>query len=157
MRHSSFHPLHILVSLGLLLLFACCEESDNVEGIFSSHNWVFTGFCYTPNWDSNKSQRLDVSLEGYNKIHQLTFQSDGSLFVVVEGCKYSGTWSADGVSHAFTIKDFHTSEGNHDKTSPYAQKFIDELKAATWYRGDLNYLQLFAPDKHYYLLFGPAE
>lgn len=151
------NTLHALAATLLLLASAGCQQADNVEGIFSSHRWIFTGFCYTPNWDTYMSQRLDISLEGYDRQHLATFQDDGSLFIFLDGCKLSGKWSADGTSRAFAISNLHVTEGNLDGIAPYAQKFLDNLKDAAWYRGDTNFLQLFDADKHYYLLFGPAE
>lgn len=157
MRHFLSNITSTLTAICLLLVSVSCETSDNVEGIFTAHQWIFTGFCYTPNIDSNKSQRLSCTLEGYDKAHLVSFQSDGSIFVTLDGCKFKGSWIADGTNRSFAITNLRIAEGNDKNITPFAEKFLNELKASAWYRGDTNYLQLFDAEKHYYLLFGPTK
>lgn len=160
-RRPSAHRLSqlLLMMIVLLTVFTSCEQSDDVEVIFTTRSWCFTGFCYTPNWDKGQSSMLNTNLEGKNDyyLHTLTFSPGGTVSITLPGCSLTAHWTANGATRAFSLTDIRVVTGNLDKLSPFSRKFYEELTAATWYRGDALGLELFDVDEHYYLLFGPIQ
>ena len=148
-----------LFCLALAVLLGACHPSDDIDDIFTPHGWSFTGFCYTPNWDSNRSSLLDIQLTGYDVHHlnTLLFQPDGVVLLDMPGCSLTGRWKADGRERTFSVGDFTVTSGSLDALSPYSQKFYKDLRATAWYRGDSSYLQLFDAGEHYYLLLAPMK
>lgn len=159
-RQNPGRRLLSMVLMTILLLTATsCEQSDDVEEIFTTRSWCFTGFCYTPNWNKGECSMLNIDLSGKNDyyLHTLTFHYTGSVEIHMPGCSLTAGWKADGTSRSFTLTDIRIVDGSLDKLSPFSRKFYDELITATWYRGDALGLQLFNADEHYYLLFGPIQ
>lgn len=153
------HILGIVMTFVLMLTGISCEQSDDIEEIFTTRAWCFTGFCYTPNWNKGECSMLNIDLAGKNDyyLHTLTFHFSGTVDIHLPGCSLTAGWKADGTSRSFTLSDIRVVDGSLDKLSPFSRKFYDELTATTWYRGDALGLQLFNADEHYYLLFGPIQ
>jgi len=144
-------------SLLVTLLLAACNPSDDIEEIFTTHDWSFTGFCYTPNWDSADCSMLHITLSGAEdyQLNTLRLLANGVAEVSMPGCTLTGRWTADGTQRSFTLSALNVSAGSLDSLSPFSAKFYKELTATAWYRGDSTYLQLFDSEGHYYLLFAP--
>jgi len=145
--------------LALAALLWSCHPSDDIDDIFTPHGWSFTGFCYTPNWNSNRSSLLDIQLTGFEEHHlnTLAFLPGGVVELNMPGCSLTGRWAADGRERTLTLTDFKVTAGSIDALSPYSQKFYKDLCATAWYRGDSSYLQLFDAGEHYYLLLAPMK
>lgn len=149
----------ILSLLLVAMAMTSCEQSDDIETIFTTADWSFTDFCYTPNWNKEKSSMLNIQYDGRDQCHlnQLSFHPDGNVIISMPGCTLSGHWKADGIERSFALTDLKVTSGSLDRLSFFSKKFYDELISSVWYRGDTHFLQLFGPDEHYYLLFGPVR
>ena len=141
------------------LAFTSCEQADDIDGIFSSHGWSFSGFCYTADWNSGRSAFLDIKLTGYEAYsqHAMTFLPGGKAEIRVPGCTFSADWEADGSERSFYIRNMKVVSGSEDHISAFSRKFCDDLKATVWYRGDSNFIRLYGDDCKYYLLFKPLD
>lgn len=141
------------------ILCTSCQQSDDTTAIFTTHGWSFTGFCYTPNWNQGVCSVLNLQLNGQDdhRLNTVVFYDDGRAIITMPGCTLSAIWMADGEKRSFAFQDFNIVSGSKDNLSPFSKKFLQDLKEAAWYLGDTTYLQLFADDRHYYLLFAPIE
>ena len=150
---------HLVLAVLLLVTATSCEQSDDIDTIFTTRSWSFTGFCYTPNWDKGESSILDINYEGKDAcyLNTVTFHSTGAADINMPGCSLTGRWKADGVSRTFALTDLRVVTGSLNDISAFSRKFYDELTTAAWYRGDALSLQLYNADEHYYLLFGPIR
>lgn len=150
------HILRLLL-LSYCCLMLSCQPSDDIETIFSTHGWNFTGFCYTPNWDSADCSLLDITLSGFetHQLNTIQFLANGIVEIDMPGCSATGKWAADGIKRTFVIDNLRITAGSLETLSPFSRKFYDELCKSAWYRGDSTYLQLFDSEGHYYLLFAP--
>lgn len=162
-RHGRRSSAVVMMWMAVVAM-AClsCNPSDDVEGLFSSHAWSFTAFCYTPDWDSFRSSVLDVGLAGGEEHHlnTLTLLPDGTARVSMPGCSATGTWAADGRERTFVFSGWKITSGSTDDLSPFSAKFWKDLKKTAWYRGDSECMQLYTDDGssdegHFYLLFRP--
>ena len=143
----------------LPLLLTACNASDNVDDIFTTHGWSFTGFCYTPNWNGPECSLLDITLTGYQQHQENTvfFLPNGTVEVHMSGCSLTGNWTADGRERTFAIRNLSVTSGSLSQLNAFAQKFYKDLCETVWYRGDSTNLQLFEAEGHYYLLFAPKN
>lgn len=158
-RRAAHKLLAVLLATIMVLTSTSCEQSDDIDTIFLTNEWRFTGFFYTANWNKGECNLLDIDYEGRDtsSLHTLVFHPGGAADISMPGCALTAHWTADGKSRAFALTDIRVVNGSLNNLSPFSRKFYDEISTAVWYRGDAISLQLFNADEHYYLLFGPIK
>lgn len=147
-----------LLLLGLLPLLCGCNNEDDIGAIFSG-SWKLNNFYTTSDWDNHtkSSPVYDASTpEGRKVLEQINQNgkfilnfSEGSFTGVADDKNFSGTWEADGKKNTFFARI--TAGGN--SSDAIGRKFIDAVRNARYYKGDVNYLQLYSEEKDAYIQF----
>lgn len=141
----------------LLLLLTSCNQKDDVHEIFSSgQTWHWSCSYSTSDWkdDNNSSStltrdelaRINESQDAYNII----FKEDGTVEGNGSNFTFTGTWSANGDDHSFSVQ--LKTNGN---LSGLDKTFHDEISNAKFYRGNSRFIKLFNLDKNHYIQFYP--
>lgn len=136
--------LFIYKTLWLLLLlplFSGCNDSDDVQSIFTGKTWRLTYINFKDQAGmmggfDEKSMKI---FEDNKAAYTITFTGteednriSGSISGKVITADIKGTWSANGKSN-----EFHANIGNvSEPNDALAKKFIEGLSSASSYTGD---------------------
>ena len=135
----------------LLPLFSGCNDSDDVQAIFTGKTWRLT-YINKKNEHGMMSGFTNESIEIFKKYqdaYTISFTGveedsriSGSLSGKVITASLNGTWSANGKDNQFSANVANTSE-----TDGLALEFIKGLNTASSYSGDANNLFLYYTPK----------
>lgn len=148
---------NVLCLIFSTVLFVACNNTDDVEGIFTRSVWIWKGNFKVPHWKSTKftpilTQEQAQDLMAHTGEYRISFREDGSIVGKGSFTTFTGHWRADGKERTFycDITPATTPVGL-DKL------FIESLKQVQYYRGDQRYVQLFFSDKQTYLFISSAQ
>ena len=141
----------IICMLALLPLFAGCNDTDDVEAIFTGKTWKLTLIAHDDSgewvdfWGGDREQR-ENSLKKLNMGNTFTIRFEGAtkgdaIQGQVSGqtvnSQFNGSWSANGKSNKFKA----SVNGNNDGDI-LALNFLKGINNATLYEGDNRNLYL---------------
>ena len=145
-----------LLLLALLPFLQGCNNEDDIGAIFSG-SWKLNNFYTTTDWDNHKKSTpvYDFSTsEGRKAIEQINQSgkfiisfSEGSFSATADEKNFSGTWQADGKENTF----FGRITSGGSSSDAIGKKFIEAVRDAKFYKGDVNYLQLYSEEKDEYI------
>ena len=145
MKRSIFQIVGLLL---LLPLFSGCNDSDDLQGIFTGKTWKLTYINLKDkgggmNGFSEKSIKiLNENQESYTITFTGTEEdnriSNGAVKGRIITADLTGTWSANGKNN-----EFHASVTNVNENDDLAKEFIKGLNNASSYIGDDNGLFLY--------------
>ena len=137
--------------LGLLLLlplFTGCNDSDDLQGIFTGKTWKLTYINLKDKggWMNGFSEKSIKILSENQESYTITFTgteednriSNGAVKGKIITADLTGTWSANGKNN-----EFHASVTNVNENDDLAKEFIKGLNNASSYIGDDNGLFLY--------------
>lgn len=140
----------------LLPVVASCNDEDNVEEIFTDKTWKLTFIALEGQtkqfdfWDGNETARKN-SMEKLGKEgnFKLTFEGTtddslikGSFSGQAISTTVSGSWSANGKSNSLSI----SLSKNPSESDVLGRAFLNGLKNAFRYEGDVNNLYIYYKD-----------
>ena len=139
------------------LLLTGCNQKDDVYEIFASgQTWHWSNSYSTSDWKDDNNFNSTLTRDEVAKIndsqdsYNIIFKEDGTVEGNGSNFSFTGTWSANGKDHSFSIQ--LKPSGNRsglDKT------FYDEISNAKFYRGSSSTIKLFNLDKNHYIQFYP--
>lgn len=150
---------YLLLALLMLPALSGCDTEDDLIEIFTGKTWKMSRLTmkgsnapFLPNlWDSQDS--MDASLDKLKAEGNFTLIFEGSeVDGQLLGTRFSaygvnatltGTWNADGDSHALT---FSVAGPSRSESDPLAKAFINGLKNVYKYEGDASSLTLYFKD-----------
>ena len=145
MKRSIFQIVGLLL---LLPLFSGCNDSDDLQGIFTGKTWKLTyinlkdkggwmnGFREKSIKILNEKQESDtITFTGTEEDNRI---SNGAVKGRIITADLTGTWSANGKNN-----EFHASVTNVNENDDLAKEFIKGLNNASSYIGDDNGLFLY--------------
>lgn len=137
--------------IGLLLLlplFSGCNDSDDLQGIFTGKTWKLTYINLKDKggWMNGFSEKSINILSEKQESYTITFTgteednriSNGAVKGRIITADLTGTWSANGKNN-----EFHASVTNVSENDDLAKEFIKGLNNASSYIGDDNGLFLY--------------
>ena len=145
MKRSIFQIVGLLL---LLPLFSGCNDSDDLQGIFTGKTWKLTYINLKDKggWMNGFSEKSIKILSENQESYTLTFTgteednriSNGAVKGKIITADLTGTWSANGKNN-----EFHASVTNVNENDDLAKEFIKGLNNASSYIGDDNGLFLY--------------
>ena len=145
MKRSIFQIVGLLL---LLPLFSGCNDSDDLQGIFTGKTWKLTyinlkdkgggmnGFSEKNIKILNENQEsYTITFTGTEEDNRI---SNGAVKGRIITADLTGTWSANGKNN-----EFHASVTNVNENDDLAKEFIKGLNNASSYIGDDNGLFLY--------------
>ncbi len=140
----------ILMLLMLLPIVSGCNDTDDVQSIFTGRSWKLT--YITPKNKQAWYKFTDVTDELYKQYDPVTGSksfvisfdgtaSDGVISGNMSGTgstTLGGTWSANGKTNAFSANVTKSAAGD-----ALGRKIVEGLKNATSYTGDNNNLFIY--------------
>ena len=145
MKRSIFQ---IVLLLLLLPLFSGCNDSDDLQGIFTGKTWKLTYINLKDKggWMNGFSEKSIKILNENQESYTITFTgteednriSNGAVKGRIITADLTGTWSANGKNN-----EFHASVTNVNENDDLAKEFIKGLNNASSYIGDDNGLFLY--------------
>lgn len=145
MKRSIFQIVGLLL---LLPLFSRCNNSDDLQGIFTGKTWKLTYINLKDKggWMNGFSEKSIRILSENQKSYTITFTgteednriSNGAIKGRIITTDLTGTWSANGKNN-----EFHASVTNVNENDDLAKEFIKGLNNAFSYIGDDNGLFLY--------------
>lgn len=140
----------------LLPLFAGCNDTDDVVGIFTGKTWklnyitVDGGHEMFNFWENKDQENQSINELKKNGSYHVTFTAslieghtvkgkiEGNL---INGGSLTGSWNANGKNNNFqaTVTGNYKINGNKE-IDFLAEKFLEGLNSATSYEGDSNNL-----------------
>lgn len=145
MKRSIFQIVGLLL---LLPLFSGCNDSDDLQGIFTGKTWKLTYINLKDKggWMNGFSEKSIKILSEYQESYTITFTgteednriSNGAVKGRIITADLTGTWSANGKNN-----EFHASVTNVNENDDLAKEFIKGLNNASSYIGDDNGLFLY--------------
>ena len=145
MKRSIFQIVGLLL---LLPLFSGCNDSDDVQGIFTGKTWKLTYIDLKDKggWMNGFSEKSIKILSENQESYTITFTgteednriSNGAVKGKIITADLTGTWSANGKNN-----EFHASVTNVNENDDLAKEFIKGLNNASSYIGDDNGLFLY--------------
>lgn len=138
----------------LLPLLGSCNEEDDINEIFVSGTWNVGNFYSGGNWNKQNEGGIpaytkEEDLKVLNQM-TITFLDNGTLQGKTTNGTFSGNWEANGKDRTIQITAIKTTATPIGK----GKEFIEALKAATYYKGDSNYLKLASDTKKTYVQLG---
>ena len=137
--------------IGLLLLlplFSGCNDSDDLQDIFTGKTWKLTYINLKDKggWMNGFSEKSINILSEKQESYTITFTgteednriSNGAVKGRIITADLTGTWSANGKNN-----EFHASVTNVNENDDLAKEFIKGLNNASSYIGDDNGLFLY--------------
>ena len=148
---------YLLLLLLMLPFVSGCNDSDDVNGIFTGKVWKLT---YITKKNEHKSynfwgdkDKYELSIKNYiNKEGAYTIKFEGETTDNVISGKfsgtllshsYTGTWSANGESNAFSA----SVKGSENDPLGFSNKFVEGLNRATSYKGNYDNLFIYYKDE----------
>ena len=145
MKRSIFQIVGLLL---LLPLFSGCNDSDDLQGIFTGKTWKLTYINLKDKggWMNGFSEKSIKILNENQESYTITFTgteednriSNGAVKGRIITADLTGTWSANGKNN-----EFHASVTNVNENDDLAKEFINGLNNASSYIGDDNGLFLY--------------
>ena len=145
MKRSIFQIVGLLL---LLPLFSGCNDSDDLQGIFTGKTWKLTYINLKDKggWMNGFSEKSIKILSENQESYTITFTgteednriSNGAVKGKIITADLTGTWSANGINN-----EFHASVTNVNENDDLAKEFIKGLNNASSYIGDDNGLFLY--------------
>lgn len=145
MKRSIFQIVGLLL---LLPLFSGCNDSDDLQGIFTGKTWKLTYINLKDKggWMNGFSEKSIKILSENQESYTITFTgteednriSNGAVKGKIITADLTGTWSANGKNN-----EFHASVTNVNENNDLAKEFIKGLNNASSYIGDDNGLFLY--------------
>ena len=145
MKRSIFQIVGLLL---LLPLFSGCNDSDDLQGIFTGKTWKLTYINLKDKggWMNGFSEKSIKILNENQESYTITFRgteednriSNGAVKGRIITADLTGTWSANGKNN-----EFHASVTNVNENDDLAKEFIKGLNNASSYIGDDNGLFLY--------------
>lgn len=145
MKKSIFQIIGLLL---LLPLFSGCNDSDDLQGIFTGKTWKLTYINLKDKggWMNGFSEKSIKILSENQESYTITFTgteednriSNGAVKGKIITADLTGTWSANGKNN-----EFHASVTNVNENDDLAKEFIKGLNNASSYIGDDNGLFLY--------------
>lgn len=145
MKRSIFQIVGLLL---LLPLFSGCNDSDDLQGIFTGKTWKLTYINLKDKggWMNGFSEKSIKILNENQESYTITFTgteednriSNGAVKGRIITADLTGTWSANGKNN-----EFHASVTNVNENDDLAKEFIKGLSNASSYIGDDNGLFLY--------------
>lgn len=145
MKRSIFQIVGLLL---LLPLFSGCNDSDDLQGIFTGKTWKLTYINLKDKggWKNGFSEKSIKILNENQESYTITFTgteednriSNGAVKGRIITADLTGTWSANGKNN-----EFHASVTNVNENDDLAKEFIKGLNNASSYIGDDNGLFLY--------------
>ena len=145
MKRSIFQIVGLLL---LLPLFSGCNDSDDLQGIFTGKTWQLTyiNLKEKGGWMNGFSEKSIKILSENQESYTITFTgteednriSNGAVKGKIITADLTGTWSANGKNN-----EFHASVTNVNENDDLAKEFIKGLNNASSYIGDDNGLFLY--------------
>ena len=145
MKRSIFQIVGLLL---LLPLFSGCNDSDDLQGIFTGKTWKLTYINLKDKggWMNGFSEKSIKILNENQESYTITFTgteednriSNGAVKGRIITADLTGTWSANGKNN-----EFHASVTNVNENDDLAKDFINGLNNASSYIGDDNGLFLY--------------
>ena len=145
MKRSIFQIVGLLL---LLPLFSGCNDSDDLQGIFTGKTWKLTYINLKDKggWMNRFSEKSIKILNENQESYTITFTgteednriSNGAVKGRIITADLTGTWSANGKNN-----EFHASVTNVNENDDLAKEFIKGLNNASSYIGDDNGLFLY--------------
>ena len=148
---------YLLLLLLMLPFVSGCNDSDDVNGIFTGKVWKLT---YITEKNEHKpydfwgdKDKYEQSIKNYiNKEGAYTIKFEGETTDNVISGKfsgtllshsYTGTWSANGESNAFSA----SVKGSESDPLGFSNKFVEGLNRATSYKGNYDNLFIYYKDE----------
>ena len=148
---------YLLLLLLMLPFVSGCNDSDDVNGIFTGKVWKLT---YITKKNEHKpydfwgdKDKYEQSIKNYiNKEGAYTIKFEGETTDNVISGKfsgtllshsYTGTWSANGESNAFSA----SVKGSESDPLGFSHKFVEGLNRATSYKGNYDNLFIYYKDE----------
>ena len=145
MKRSIFQIVGLLL---LLPLFSGCNDSDDLQGIFTGKTWKLTYINLKDKggWMNGFSEKSIKILNENQESYTITFTgteednriSNGAVKGRIITADLTGTWRANGKNN-----EFHASVTNVNENDDLAKEFIKGLNNASSYIGDDNGLFLY--------------
>ena len=145
MKRSIFQIVGLLL---LLPLFSGCNDSDDLQGIFTGKTWKLTYINLKDKggWMNGFSEKSIKILNENQESYTITFTgteednriSNGAVKGRIITADLTGTWSANGKNN-----EFHASVTNVNENDDLAKEFIKGLNNSSSYIGDDNGLFLY--------------
>ena len=145
MKRSIFQIVGLLL---LLPLFSGCNDSDDLQGIFTGKTWKLTYINLKDKggWMNGFSEKSIKILNENQESYTITFTgteednriSNGAVKGRIITADLTGTWSDNGKNN-----EFHASVTNVNENDDLAKEFIKGLNNASSYIGDDNGLFLY--------------
>ena len=145
MKRSIFQIVGLLL---LLPLFSGCNDSDDLQGIFTGKTWKLTYINLKDKggWMNGFSEKSIKILNENQESYTITFTgteednriSNGAVKGRIITADLTGTWSANGKNN-----EFHASVTNVNENDDLAKEVIKGLNNASSYIGDDNGLFLY--------------
>ena len=145
MKRSIFQIVGLLL---LLPLFSGCNDSDDLQGIFTGKTWKLTYINLKDKggWMNGFSEKRIKIWNENQESYTITFTeteednriSNGAVKGRIITAELTGTWSANGKNN-----EFHASVTNVNENDDLAKEFIKGLNNASSYIGDDNGLFLY--------------
>ncbi|MDR0988727.1 MAG: DUF4847 domain-containing protein [Prevotellaceae bacterium] len=148
------YPISILGGLlAALLLLLGCNNEDDVVGIFTEKTWKLTFIALEGHtdrfdfWEGNaQAEKNSMKLLEATGNFNLSFQgatSGKSISGAYNGKgvlgNLTGTWSADGHAHSFSM----AVRASTPENDIFAKAFVGGLATAFRYEGDYNNLYIY--------------
>ena len=148
---------YLLLLLLMLPFVSGCNDSDDVNGIFTGKVWKLP---YITKKNEHKpydfwgdKDKYEQSIKNYiNKEGAYTIKFEGETTDNVISGKfsgtllshsYTGTWSANGESNAFSA----SVKGSENDPLGFSNKFVEGLNRATSYKGNYDNLFIYYKDE----------
>lgn len=119
----------ILYLITVALIFASCNNSDDLNEIFQSRTWKLSFF--------QEGTTRNIAKEGYS----IMFYEGSFTANTPSGAAISGNWQADNKSRTMRCTNVRVVQGNIAKDTT-ATKMKQFLERASSYNGDANWLQI---------------
>lgn len=133
MKRSIFQIVGLLL---LLPLFSGCNDSDDLQGIFTGKTWKLTYINLKDKggWMNGFSEKSIKILSENQESYTITFTgteednriSNGAVKGKIITADLTGTWSANGKNN-----EFHASVTNVNENDDLAKEFIKGLNNAS--------------------------
>lgn len=155
------NKITFVLFIGILGIFAGCNDEDDIEAIFIGQTWYVGDFYTTTNWkDDNNQEPIYKNENNKNIIRDygrdrfyITFE-DKTFTAKGITNTFSGTWSADGkentISFAITPGG-SSSSGTTAREQQITQAFYNSIENAKFYRGNTIWVKLYPKDKRSFI------
>ena len=128
---------YLLLLLLMLPFVSGCNDSDDVNGIFTGKVWKLT---YITKKNEHKPYDFWGDKDKYEQSIKNYINKEGAYTINFEG---ETTWSANGESNAFSA----SVKGSENDPLGFSNKFVEGLNRATSYKGNYDNLFIYYKDE----------